>query len=247
MSLKLKRTNFKKSAARIVIRLAVLIPICLIALNSTASAQNSQNLRPLTPKKFNPNDFQGSQLRAQPNTRSNTPVQNNQQQNSWQQNQTNPPVQLTSHVEPVESSNNSTAPAPQSEQSVKKQPIEESIELPYDIDQLNQKDGVRKKGQRLDLGQTIQKMAFSTFAVLVGCVVVLVAIKKFGLSKVVNQETESSGDMRVIDSVNIGPKCQLRVVQLNKHKIVVAVDPTGIKSVLHLSGAFTDELHETTN
>ncbi len=52
-------------------------------------------------------------------------------------------------------------------------------------------------------------------------------------------------EMRLIETLNLGSRCALHLVQLGKREVLVGVDSGGIKSVLPLSESFADVLTKT--
>ena len=234
----------KSEKTKVASKLAAAFILAVVAFfgTTTTQAQESSQLRPRTPQKFDRGSLNLSNLRS--NNQRQIVSQSRSQPAHLQQPQKSQ-VALASYDNPIANQELHSTPEKNQPKQLSDQAKLESASLPYDIERLNQRDPVRQS-QKIDLGQTIQKLAFSTLVVLVGCVVVLVAIKKFGLSRVAPAPSESSGELRIIDSLDVGAKCQIRLVQVKNHKLVVAVDATGIKSVLHLSGAFTDALHEPT-
>jgi len=135
----------------------------------------------------------------------------------------------------------SVADGEQTPSSVKTMLPQESV--PYDINELNQRDPSNPKvgGSQFELGKTVQKIIFTTMGVLAACVFVLVALKKMGYRPNAAQNVES-GSMTIVDSIVIGPKCTVQVVQINRQKLAVAMDATGIKSMVPLGGSFAEEM-----
>ena len=96
-------------------------------------------------------------------------------------------------------------------------------------------------GKKIDLGHTIQKIGLSTLGVLAACVVFLVGMKKFGVTGQ-SFQSENRNESAIQETISLGSRCQIQVVKIDKHKVVVARDANGIKSVTHLPPTFEDEL-----
>ena len=96
-------------------------------------------------------------------------------------------------------------------------------------------------GNRIDLANTLQKIAWGTLTVLVVCGLMLFAMKKFGITAP-GMPPSAASESNIRETIPLGPKCVAQLVQIQNHRILVVRDASGIKSVLHLPPSFEDEL-----
>ena len=93
-----------------------------------------------------------------------------------------------------------------------------------------------------DFATLIRRIATSTLAVIVACVVFLVGFKKFGRLKFdVAPPGHSSHSFRVLQTIRLGNRNCLQLIEADSSRFVVGVDPSGIKSIVAVT-AFADHL-----
>lgn len=97
--------------------------------------------------------------------------------------------------------------------------------------------------QKLNLSDTIQKVAVSTIVILVLCVAAMVILKKMGYTGPVNKK-KAELEFDVIETKKISGKCQLKLVTIRNHKVIVGIDQSGIKSMVCLPPSFAEEYDE---
>lgn len=93
------------------------------------------------------------------------------------------------------------------------------------------------------VGSTLQRVTWSTTGVLIIAVLAILVLKKSGI-KIGDQSAKTKSNLNVIESKTIGPKCQLQLVEMNNHRVLVAIDQTGIKSLIRLPNSFSEEFDE---
>lgn len=94
--------------------------------------------------------------------------------------------------------------------------------------------------QKLNLSSTIQKVAISTIVILVLSVAAIVILKKTGYTGPVNKK-KAEPEFDVIETKKIAGKCQLQLVTICNHKVIVGIDQSGIRSMVCLPPSFADE------
>ena len=136
------------------------------------------------------------------------------------------------------------------------QPAKENIDLPYPIDSLNKHDDEKSADEAaspsstnagsgpVDLGQTLQKVMLMTLGVLAVAVLAMFGLKKIGWRPAAGMPSENSGAIRVLDTIQIGTRGQVQVLEIGRQRVAVATDPTGIKSMLVLQREFADEMSQ---
>ncbi len=97
--------------------------------------------------------------------------------------------------------------------------------------------------EKLNLTDTIKKVAISTIVILVLCVAAMVILKKTGYTGPVNKK-KAEPEFDVIETKKISGKCQLQLVTIRNHKVIVGIDQSGIKSMVCLPPSFADEYDE---
>lgn len=100
--------------------------------------------------------------------------------------------------------------------------------------------------EKISLTNTIQKVMISTIVVLALCVVAIVVLKKLGYTGPA-QKKKSEPEFDVIETKRLSGKCQLQLVTIRNHKVIVGIDQSGIKSMVCLPPSFADEYDEATS
>ena len=96
-------------------------------------------------------------------------------------------------------------------------------------------------GNAVDLGQTLQKLLIMTLGVLAAGVALIVGLKKFGF-KPGQGFAPDSGSIRVVDSLNLGTKGNVQILEVGRQRLAVASDTGGVKSMVLLNSTFTEEM-----
>lgn len=92
------------------------------------------------------------------------------------------------------------------------------------------------------LQDVAEKVIYNTMIVLsIGVGFVLVA-KQFLKPKKASSKNENSNEFNVVSSMKLAPKVTLMLVEVGDDRLVVATDPTGIKSVVRLTESFATTL-----
>ena len=100
--------------------------------------------------------------------------------------------------------------------------------------------------KKFSITNTVQKVAISTIVILFLSVVAIVVLKKLGYAGPVKKE-HSEPEFDVIETKRISGKCQLQLVKIRNHKVIVGIDQSGIKSMVCLPQSFADEYDEATS
>lgn len=99
--------------------------------------------------------------------------------------------------------------------------------------------------KKLSITNTVQKVAVSTVAILFLSVVSIVVLKKLGYAGPAKKK-HSEPEFDVIETKRLSGKCQLQLVKIRNHKVIVGIDQSGIKSMVCLPQSFADEYDEAT-
>lgn len=87
------------------------------------------------------------------------------------------------------------------------------------------------------------RLGAGTAIVLGLCVVTLWGIRKWIYPVPINASGPRA--MRLSETLHLGGRCSLHLVQMDKQSILIGVDATGIKTIVPLTTAFEDVLGDT--
>lgn len=89
----------------------------------------------------------------------------------------------------------------------------------------------------------VERIAYNMLFVLtlgIGFIVVAKKWKKFGGVQIKQSESE----FEVLNTLNLPGKSSLMLIKVNNDRLLVAIDPTGVKSLVHLTDSFTESLDD---
>lgn len=107
-----------------------------------------------------------------------------------------------------------------------------------DADQELASLGFKSEGVSREL---IEKIGYNTLFVLAFGVGFIVVAKAW-LKPNANKPATDSTEFEVLSSLKLPGKSNLMLVKVDSERLLVALDPTGVKSVTHLSDSFADKL-----
>ena len=113
---------------------------------------------------------------------------------------------------------------------------------PIDLQALNEavSPNPASTPEKINLGQTIQKIGISTLCVLAICIGLLFVVKRFGVGMPATGSVNSN-QSHIVDTLPLGQKASLQIVRIRKQEVLVARDASGIKSITCLPMTFDDE------
>ena len=105
----------------------------------------------------------------------------------------------------------------------------ENAALPFNLTEMNLKNS-KGAPASFDLSNTVKRIVWSTFGILVVCVVALVALKRLGFRGGILQRPAQGG--QIMETFNLAPKCTVHLVRVKDMKVIVAMDGQGIKAMV---------------
>jgi len=94
----------------------------------------------------------------------------------------------------------------------------------------------------LDLLNKIKRLGLATFLVLAGCFACLLVAKKFGVTKLPGDSSESK--INVIETKRLSSRCMLKLIEIESCKFLIAFDNSGVKSVQPVNKSFPETFEE---
>ena len=115
--------------------------------------------------------------------------------------------------------------------------LESSNELPPTLPAADSKKFDREKLQAL-----IKKLAINTgFVMCIGIGFILVA-KQFFKAKSTSQKKKAQSPIQIKSTLKLSPKSNLHLIEASEHRLIVATDQNGIKSMVRLTESFGSTL-----
>lgn len=97
-----------------------------------------------------------------------------------------------------------------------------------------------KKNEGPDPSTRLIRLGIGTVIVLTLCVVTLLVCKRLGLGS--PAATSKKGQLSLVETLPVGNRCCLHLVQVGTHQVLAGVDASGLKSLILLPEAFGEAL-----
>jgi flagellar protein FliO/FliZ len=97
--------------------------------------------------------------------------------------------------------------------------------------------------QPVSMSDLVGRLVFTTLLVLAACVASLFAAKRWLVKG--PAANGGNGKLRVLDVLSLNQRCSVQLVDADGEKLLVGLDPTGLKVLLKMNGTFEDALHQS--
>lgn len=94
-----------------------------------------------------------------------------------------------------------------------------------------------------DLSGALGKLAFGTTIVLILAIIFVVGCRKW-IAKMQPTPVPGAKQLRVIDTVSLGPRCKVHLLEAGNGRVLAGVDTTGLQTLITLPESFHAVLDE---
>ena len=96
--------------------------------------------------------------------------------------------------------------------------------------------------------ETIKRITVSFFGVMAVCVIALLILKRSGWAVKPDRKTrQSKSHVCVLETIKVGNRSYLKLIEADGARFVVGFDPTGIKSIVQTKSSFGLELQSASD